>query len=845
MVSPTLTLSIETRDAEIGARRMDQALRLVRTGAKATEDVVDKMADKLSRVGGSSNLVTAIGRGVETSVQRARAALMDLERTADRTVSGLGRTISAERQAIDDVSGRLLGIGTLSSTGARMLSSDLIQHAQWNSLRGGFTPVSRVPRPNPFDDLANGTIQSFGYLMGRQAAAINGFPTYYDSGPEGFIGKYAPITDSMHGSFDSYLVNQGNIFDLIGTREISRINRLPAVFERVVDFNNNRGESIERAVSLAGEQMAKWRRLVAMEDPAADQFTNSIFEPIHDTIRSVRMLHGDLQWGLFNVQDLERRSLQDPNATGHERELLSSLISDISEGEQIVGGWLAQLEDYSGELLGAAIAANSDEPRPDPPPPWPRRDPFGSFGAISPDLFVLDKAMLGDGIGIADIHENFPALEPVRVPLELDIAGLEPLTERQLSDLRTWTDLAMTDLQQDYDEALPELAGSIVNRDGGRADSLATGLSQMTGISTRALSDRIAPVLGDEADAFARNLVEAWRRAYFEALVDTIGESERQGAAVDGTDLGFRDVGQSILDGQLAASMVTADMLPVGGLEAVVPTPEEVESVMAMSEALRAQSGALDEGYTPATKGAAEATMELADATVGLDAALKAPDPAAMAEDMEELSALGQQVGNSFASAFERAVFSGEELSDVLSALALDLARLVLQQQVLGPLAGGVGSIFDAVFGAILGVPGGSVGGVTQGGSTSLHTGGLVAHGAPLTRTIAPSVWLGASRYHFGGLAGDEVPAILRRGEEVLTRDDPRHRANGGLGGGMAGGGVTIHQTISIDAKAVNENGVDGAAADAVGRQMRAAVRSAVQREIAQQSRVGGMLNRV
>lgn len=297
----------------------------------------------------------------------------------------------------------------------------------------------------------------------------------------------------------------------------------------------------------------------------------------------------------------------------------------------------------------------------------------------------------------------------------------------------------------------------------------------------------------------------------------------------------------AVIDDQ-AMALENVAMVNAGG---AVSAQANADAMQMLTEVLLGQSETVDGSFTPATKGAAEATMELADAAVGLDAALKSPDPMAVAEDMEELSALGQQVGNSFASAFERAVFSGEELSDVLSALALDLARLVLQQQVLGPLAGGVGSIFDAVFGAILGVPGSSLGGVTQGGSTSRHTGGLVEHGAPLTRAIAPSVWLGASRYHFGGLAGDEVPAILRRGEEVLTRDDPRHRANGGLGGGMAGGGVAIHQTISIDARAVNENGVDGAAADAVGRQMRAAVRSAVQAEIAQQSRVGGMLNRV
>lgn len=64
------------------------------------------------------------------------------------------------------------------------------------------------------------------------------------------------------------------------------------------------------------------------------------------------------------------------------------------------------------------------------------------------------------------------------------------------------------------------------------------------------------------------------------------------------------------------------------------------------------------------------------------------------------------------------------------------------------------------------------------------HTGGVV--GALNTfRNVSPLVFAGAPRYHSGGIAGlaaDEVPTILRRGEEVLTRQDARHRYNGGLG---------------------------------------------------------------
>ena len=83
------------------------------------------------------------------------------------------------------------------------------------------------------------------------------------------------------------------------------------------------------------------------------------------------------------------------------------------------------------------------------------------------------------------------------------------------------------------------------------------------------------------------------------------------------------------------------------------------------------------------------------------------------------------------------------------------------------------------------------------GGSISVgkkHTGGI-AGGAGQTTTANPAWFLAAPRYHVGGIAGlqpGEVPAILQRGEEVLTQKDPRHVANGG----GQGGGVRIINNI-------------------------------------------------
>jgi hypothetical protein len=53
-----------------------------------------------------------------------------------------------------------------------------------------------------------------------------------------------------------------------------------------------------------------------------------------------------------------------------------------------------------------------------------------------------------------------------------------------------------------------------------------------------------------------------------------------------------------------------------------------------------------------------------------------------------------------------------------------------------------------------------------------------------------------APRLHNGGWAGlksDEVPAILQRGERVLSRRESRAYGDGGGGNGGGGGAVTVN----------------------------------------------------
>src|SRR5690606_13749124 len=72
------------------------------------------------------------------------------------------------------------------------------------------------------------------------------------------------------------------------------------------------------------------------------------------------------------------------------------------------------------------------------------------------------------------------------------------------------------------------------------------------------------------------------------------------------------------------------------------------------------------------------------------------------------------------------------------------------------------------------------------------HTGGI-ADALSAGRTVPAAAFAGAPRLHGGGIAGDEVPTILKRGEGVFTPE--QMKALGGPG------------KIEIDFNVINEFG--------------------------------------
>ena len=71
--------------------------------------------------------------------------------------------------------------------------------------------------------------------------------------------------------------------------------------------------------------------------------------------------------------------------------------------------------------------------------------------------------------------------------------------------------------------------------------------------------------------------------------------------------------------------------------------------------------------------------------------------------------------------------------------------------------------------------------------SAVFHEGGVVSGSLGRSRSVDASMFVGAPRYHKGGIAGlapDEYPTILQKNEEVLKKSDPRNVLNGGLNKG-------------------------------------------------------------
>lgn len=99
------------------------------------------------------------------------------------------------------------------------------------------------------------------------------------------------------------------------------------------------------------------------------------------------------------------------------------------------------------------------------------------------------------------------------------------------------------------------------------------------------------------------------------------------------------------------------------------------------------------------------------------------------------------------------------------------------------------------------------------------HVGGIAGGVAGSLRNLGPYAFVGAPKYHSGGVAGvgqNEVAAVLQKGEEVITRNDPRHRYNGGQSAAQEGGRARVTTPVVAIGDSAIANALAGAAGEDV-----------------------------
>ncbi|MCW5716280.1 MAG: tape measure protein [Bauldia sp.] len=257
-------------------------------------------------------------------------------------------------------------------------------------------------------------------------------------------------------------------------------------------------------------------------------------------------------------------------------------------------------------------------------------------------------------------------------------------------------------------------------------------------------------------------------------------------------DLGFRafaDDARRAADGarETASALSELGLAPLASVaalrEAMSGASSGIEDAAAAAERLDAAfeevGGAGDGAGGGGSAGRAAAASREAGQEIAAAAEQAATGWAAVRDELaryaSEAMNWGKDLGNALVGAFRSAedafvkfVTTGKfDFKALADSILADITRVALRSAILGPLANALGGMGGGggIFGSLFGGGGGILSGI-------FHAGGIVGAPGPL-RLVPAHAFAGAPRHHDGGVAGlrpDEVPAILQRGEMVLSR---------------------------------------------------------------------------
>jgi len=137
---------------------------------------------------------------------------------------------------------------------------------------------------------------------------------------------------------------------------------------------------------------------------------------------------------------------------------------------------------------------------------------------------------------------------------------------------------------------------------------------------------------------------------------------------------------------------------------------------------------------------------------------------------IERLAGICDRAGEAFGRMAEDMIMGAKTAGEAIQALANDIMQLVIRKTISDPISDMIGG---ALKGAVIGIGGGGGGGGGAAAGVDIagevgHMGGMAGVGWP-TRYVPAGTFTRAPRLH-EGLAADEFPAILQRGEVVLPK---------------------------------------------------------------------------
>lgn len=149
-----------------------------------------------------------------------------------------------------------------------------------------------------------------------------------------------------------------------------------------------------------------------------------------------------------------------------------------------------------------------------------------------------------------------------------------------------------------------------------------------------------------------------------------------------------------------------------------------------------------------------------------------------------------------------KALIANTIIKPLMSALGVNVSAGGAGGMSVNGLSGGG---FLGSLGSLFGSGGGGGGEGFAGADLSsvvglFHGGGLVGSGG-MTRSADPRMFMGAWKYHTGGVAGlapNEVPAILQRGEGVFTQQQMRDMARGGQNSGAPPVSINLNNQSGV-----------------------------------------------